>query len=109
MRSQMKGLAGVAAVLSMTTGVIAQSVWDVPGDGNWSVPSNWDPSGMPNSSSVHVIIDGKPSQDVTVTLDTSPAVGKLTIDAGDTLNIANGRVLYPHDTVQNDGLLLGSV
>ena len=83
--------------------VFAQSTWNVAGDGNWNVAGNWTPSGVPNSTTVGVLIDGNPENDVTVTLNMNASVRDLTLDAGDALHISSGQTLTMHGDVTNDG------
>ena len=73
-------------------GHAADSTW-IGGTGNWNVAGNWSPSGIPNSALTNVFIDGNPALNSIVTLGTGATVGNLTIDALDTLILANGNLL----------------
>ena len=69
----------------------AQTVytWD-GGTGNWSDNTMWNPTVSPNTADADVYIDnGKTGVNSVVTMDNSYTVGRLTLDAGDTLNLAN--------------------
>ncbi|HVN84639.1 MAG TPA: hypothetical protein VMW17_07330 [Candidatus Binatia bacterium] len=66
------------------------------GDGNWSAASAWSGGVVPNNSggnSFGVFIDGKNPAASTVTLDLSPTVSMLAIDAGDELDQVNATAL----------------
>ncbi len=64
------------------------------GTGNWSNGSMWSLMMVPNDPSADVFIDGgKTGTASVVALDNSYTVGRLTVDAGDTLNTNNGTTL----------------
>ncbi len=64
--------------------------WD-GGPGNWEDSARWDPTmTAPNSAAADVLIDGgKTATASVVTMTGSETVGRLTVDAGDTLNLGN--------------------
>ena len=62
--------------------------WDGTTDQSWTVGSNWD-NGTGPTTGDNVFIDGaKTGTASDVTLDQAATIGKLTIDAGDTLTLA---------------------
>lgn len=80
-----------AALAAARTALAADpSVW-VGGAGTWNTAANWSPAVVPNGTSVVVRIDGGSPSASQVTLDLSPSLGGLTVDAGDALAIPNGR------------------
>jgi hypothetical protein len=103
MRTQIT-LLTLAAVAAAAADV---SVWN-GGAGNWNSAANWTPAVVPNGASAVVRIDGEAGAASAVTLDLSPSVGGLTLDAGDSLTIANGRSLTVYGGgggLTNDGAL----
>jgi hypothetical protein len=68
--------------------------WAGPTAGNWSVAANWS-AGVPNNgtNTFNVFIDNGRSQASAVTLDINATINNLTIDANDSLSIANAKVL----------------
>jgi hypothetical protein len=62
------------------------------GAGNWNAPGNWTGS-VPDAGGEFALIDGGNAGTSTVTLNISPTIASLTIDAGDALLIENGRTL----------------
>jgi len=104
-------LAGAAFALSPLGGG-TPSTYLGPDGGVWNSGANWS-GGVPNGD-FHAIINDSGS-DVTVNLDMTALLHTLTVDAGDTLNISNGRELRMHGYVDgvseifNSGtILLGS-
>lgn len=72
--------------------------------GNWSNGILWSTGGVPNGGGYDVFIDGgKTGTASAVTMDGNYTVGRLTVDAGDTLNLADSHTL----TVSN-GAFAGS-
>jgi fibronectin-binding autotransporter adhesin len=55
------------------------------GNGDWSNPANWTPTGSPNSPTTNVFITDGTS---TVTLDTSASVASLQLASGNTLTLS---------------------
>ena len=85
------------ACLTTTAAVSAHAqtayTWE-GGTGNWSNGSMWGPMTAPNDPTADVYIDGgNTSVNSVVTMDNSYTVGRLTVDAGDTLNTNNGTTL----------------
>src|SRR5271157_5149229 len=71
----------------------AQSSW-ISGAGDWNVSGNWNPSGVPNSTSDNVTITGSSGNLSSVTIDNlSPSVGNLSLDSYSTLSISAGQGL----------------
>jgi hypothetical protein len=71
----------------------AQSNWN-GGTGDWSVPGNWTPTGVPNSPTTDVSITGTSSIPSSVALDNlSPTVHNLSLDSFSTLSISAGQGL----------------
>lgn len=71
------------------------AVW-IGGKGNWNTAANWDPAVVPNNAvnTYHVRIDNADVMTASVvTLDLSPTIDLLTINADDELRIANSRLL----------------
>ena len=81
----------------------AQSSW-ISGAGDWNVSGNWNPSGVPNSTSDNVTITGSSGTPSSVTLDNlSPSVGNLSLDQFSTLTI-QGQNLYVYgSSISNAG------
>jgi hypothetical protein len=69
--------------------------WSNAGSGDWTVPANWSPVGVPGAGDTVVVPDLPAS--ATISLDTSLSIasfdseggGALSIDSGDTLTVAN--------------------
>ncbi|MDQ6938996.1 MAG: hypothetical protein M3119_02445, partial [Verrucomicrobiota bacterium] len=73
-----------------TTGV---STW-TGGTGNWSDGTMWAPVNPPNDAAADVFVDGgKTGVSSVVTMDGSFTVGRLTIDAGDSVAVSNNNDL----------------
>ena len=90
---QALGFACLAATAALPARAQTPYVWD-GGTGNWSDPTQWTPMTVPNSVNADVAIDGgKTGVNSVVTMDNSYTVGRLTVDAGDTLNTNNGTTL----------------
>ena len=71
--------------------------------GNWNNPANWTPNDVPDTASENAIIGGGGA--FTVTLDTSPSVGTLTIGGNDTLQQLNSRDISVFgNSITNNGL-----
>ncbi len=65
------------------------------GTGTWNVPGNWS-AGVPNNgggNTFNVFIDAGNAAVSVVTLDISPTINNLTINADDSLKIGNGTIL----------------
>ncbi len=77
------------------------SNWIGGATGNWSVGSNWSPSGPPASGAIVCIAKGAGAH--TVNLDIAAAVGGLYIDAGNTLSIDDNLTFDVAGTVCNSG------
>ena len=74
------------------------------GTGSWSDGSFWSTGGAPNGSQYDVFIDGgKTGTASVVTMDGYYTVGRLTLDAGNTLNLADNI-----DFFINNGAFAGS-
>ncbi len=80
------------AVADYTVAGFNNGIW-TGGVGNWSNFTFWTNELVPNSSSIAVEIDNGNSTASIVTLDQTAAVGSLTLDAGDALNMSSGTVL----------------
>ncbi|MDQ6622618.1 MAG: hypothetical protein M3Y86_03930, partial [Verrucomicrobiota bacterium] len=71
---------------SATTGV---STW-IGGIGNWSNGAMWNPIDPPNSGGADVFVDGGNTGTASaVTVDGTFTIGRLTIDAGDSVTVSN--------------------
>lgn len=85
------GLALAASLMASTS--LAQSAWNEPGAGDWTVGANWDPAGEPTAATDVVIENGGEAQitvpgaaAATITIGgTAGTSGALTITAGGTL------------------------
>ena len=82
----------------------ADSTWNA-GTGNWNTAANWSPVGVPNSTSTNVFIDNSALVNSIVTLNINATIGNLSIAAGDTLRMANGRALTFGGILSNAGTL----
>ncbi|HMP79201.1 MAG TPA: hypothetical protein PKD54_07095, partial [Pirellulaceae bacterium] len=82
----------------------AQSVWDLAGDGNWNVATNWAPVGVPNSSTTDVIINTGANRTVSLNMDAT--IRDLLVGNGDILHVNSGRSLTSHGNILNDGLIV---
>ncbi|MGO8899804.1 MAG: PEP-CTERM sorting domain-containing protein [Isosphaeraceae bacterium] len=86
----------------------AQSNWN-GGTGDWNVPGNWTPTGVPNSASTDVFItSGTPSS---VALDTtldilSPTIRNLSLDSFSTLTMVGVNLNVAGSTISNNGAVL---
>lgn len=68
------------------------STW-TGGTGNWSDGSKWNPVDPPNSDAADVLVDGGNATASAVSVDGNFTVGRLTIDAGDSVDILDNRSL----------------
>ncbi|MGE0387000.1 MAG: hypothetical protein AB7Q97_19930 [Gammaproteobacteria bacterium] len=76
------------------------------GTGNFNA-SNWTSAGFPNATTADVFIDGARPGDSIVNLNIGASVGNLTIDAGDTFNVLEGRILtLGGNALNNNGTLM---
>jgi hypothetical protein len=75
----------------------AQSVFEWKGGaGSWGTAGNWNPGSIPNALNADVFIDNSNPADSAVTLSTQGStVGRLTIDAGDSLLLTD-TIVMPH-------------
>ena len=63
----------------------------IPGTGNWSTAAQWSTATVPDSDAADVYIDnGTTGTNSTVFVDGEFSLGRLTLDAGDTLSFNNG-------------------
>jgi hypothetical protein len=78
------------------TAAQVDATW-VGGIGNWNTPGNWDIGIVPNNgvggNTYNVFIDGGKILNSSVNLDINATIDNLTIDAGDSLVINNGKSL----------------
>lgn len=89
LRTRAAGLLTATLLAAHVTPNHAQtaSTWN-GGSGNWSDATFWTPNGAPNSTSNDVRVDGgNTGAASTVNVDGSYSVGRLTVDAGDTVAI----------------------
>lgn len=94
------GTTAALAAIGILAGPVAETVraqvvttWN-GGAGSWDTATLWTPNGIPNAATVDAFIDGgKTGTASVVSLAASRTVGRLTVDAGDTLNLNNGGVL----------------
>ena len=92
---QALGFACLSATAALSS-VRAQTAytWD-GGTGSWENSAEWNPTVTPDGASADVYIDGgKTATASVVTMNNSHTVGRLTVDAGDTLNIGNNVDFY---------------
>ena len=85
---------GFACLVATAHSARAQTpyTWD-GGTGNWSDSTFWN-NGVPNDPTADVYIDGgNTGVNSIVTMDNNYTVGRLTVDAGDTLTTNNGTQL----------------
>lgn len=61
-------------------------IWN-GGDGLWNNPANWSAGNVPNSATADVTIDSLTGTDSTVTMNLGARVGRLRLDAGDSLEV----------------------
>ena len=94
--------AAVAATLAALPARAADATW-FGGTGNWNLAGNWSPVGVPNSALTNVFIDGGNAINSIVTLNIGATIGNLTIDAGDSLIMANGQSLGMGGVLSNTG------
>ncbi len=73
--------------LGSTAGVVR------PGTVNFSDPNSWANGQVPNGPSAYALIDNDPAAASSVNLDQNATLGYVTLDAGDSLSIGNGRTL----------------
>src|SRR5687767_6780141 len=78
-----------AAAASLTVGQAQTTHLWTPGNGNWSNAARWT-NGVPNADSADVYIDNSTTAtNSIVSVDGDFSLGRLTLDAGDTLSINN--------------------
>jgi hypothetical protein len=84
-------VAAAVGVFQSGAPAVAADTW-LGGTGTWNTPGSWS-TGVPNSAATDVAIDGGNATNSSVTLDISPSIKSLTLDAGDSLTIASGQSL----------------
>ena len=90
---QALGFACLAASAALPARAQTAYTWD-GGTGNWSDGSMWGPMTVPNDPSADVFVDGgKTSVNSVVNVDGNFTIGRLTVDAGDTVNINDNQSL----------------
>jgi YVTN family beta-propeller protein len=82
--------------------------WIGGASGNWSVGTNWSTGSQPVSGAIVCIADGASGAHV-VTVDVSPSVGGLYIDAGNTLTISANMTFVAAGTISNSGTIILNV
>ena len=94
----------IAVLAGLATGVNGQAdlFWNA-GSGVWSDPLNWNPQNVPDNTGENALLLS-PSGAV-VTLDISPGILGLTVGAGITLDIPQGRAFFIHADSVNNGLI----
>ena len=91
---QALGFACLAAALLPSARAQTAYTWS-GGTGDWDNNAQWDPTATPDGANADVYIDGgKTGVNSVVTMNTSHTVGRLTVDAGDTLNLGNNVDFY---------------
>ncbi|HOJ04525.1 MAG TPA: T9SS type A sorting domain-containing protein [Bacteroidota bacterium] len=79
----------VGIIIMSTTMLHAQTFWTgLAGDGNWNTAGNWNPSTVPNSNSVNVVISTM--SPTTITMANSREVQNLTVSGDVTLQAGTG-------------------
>jgi hypothetical protein len=79
------------------------SVWNISGSGDWDTAADWNPAGVPNSSSTSVCILNTTA--TTVTLNISPTVDDLTLNAGNTLSGGGNTLTVDGSAIMNAGTI----
>ena len=103
----------VGLTLLAPRGAAAQVfTWIGPPAGSWSNPANWSGGAVPTAQST-VIIDGAPGQNTNVAIDVPASITALSLSAGDSATVLDGRLLRfdgsPLSTIDGPGMLvLGS-
>ncbi|RIK76304.1 MAG: hypothetical protein DCC68_19600 [Planctomycetota bacterium] len=89
-----------------------ESTWVGGASGNWNLAANWSNSDaslrFPNNTAsdfFHARIDDNPAQDTAVTLNASPTIDTLRVDAGDSVAGNNVTLRIAGSSLLNDGLL----
>ncbi len=78
------------------------------GTGNWNVGANWTPTGVPNGSTIDVVINGTSGNQSSVTLNIEPnsmpvVVRNLSLDSFSTLTMADITFNVAGSTISNAG------
>ncbi|MFG0330750.1 MAG: beta strand repeat-containing protein [Phycisphaerales bacterium] len=79
--------------------------------GSWNDPLNWD-TAVPNNSpteSFDVFVNGDGFTNVNVLVNMAPVIDNLTVDAGDTIDILNGREIRIDGTTRGGSLVNAGV
>ena len=82
--------------------------WIAPGNGNWSVGTNWSTGSQPVSGAIVCIANGASGAHV-VTVDVNPSVGGLYIDAGNTMTINANVTFVAAGIISNSGTIVLNV
>lgn len=86
-------------------------VWTGAFDSAWNVPANWSPPGVPNAADAFARVDADASRTSQVSVvDAAITLGGLTIDADDSVTVANSLALTVGSAggLTNNGTLLVS-
>ncbi|WP_045220858.1 beta strand repeat-containing protein [Desulfonatronum thioautotrophicum] len=103
---RLTGLMVAAAVLLWSGPGWAQDATWEGGTGNWNDATQWDTGVVPGAANDVFVDGGKTGIDSVVNVTSTSAAGNLTIDAGDTVDINDGRTLDIFGaTVLNHGTL----
>src|SRR2546427_9392961 len=91
------GLFGLLALLCFATSpayaqctLSSPSTWNIAGNGTWNTGGDWNPAGVPNSTTTNVCITNGTS---TVTLDISPNIANLQLASGNALDMTGNVAL----------------
>src|SRR5215212_8782283 len=85
-RSTRMGIAVAGALGALVIGPVAHGAtdytWEIPGDGNWSTATNWNPDGIPSTDDTATFSDASTGNDdaTTVYLDGLNATSGRTIN-----------------------------
>jgi hypothetical protein len=94
--------------LNSPLGAATLYTWNT-GNGSWHIANNWNPAVIPNSP-YHLAWIRHPTQNVTVSLNSSAVVGGLEIDTGNALQVANSVSMHfgqpgGTTTIINNGII----
>lgn len=97
---------GAVLLSASAMGAVIDSSWIGRNLGNWSVSTNWSPTGVPNdgANQYHVFIT--PRNPVTVNMDVTVGVQSITLASDNILNVLNAQApVINGGVVNNDGTI----
>lgn len=77
-----------SAAVFYTASLVSLETWNLPGGGNWGIPGNWNPAGVPNSVGETTTFGAAIGANSIINLDISPVVGTMNFDNANNYTIS---------------------